>query len=78
MPFLLAADESGAARFLGLGLGAVLILLLVAYVVFVIAALVSILRSRVDGGMKLVWVILVFLAPFLGSVLWFVIGRKRF
>ncbi|MDQ0960731.1 4-amino-4-deoxy-L-arabinose transferase-like glycosyltransferase [Streptomyces sp. B4I13] len=47
-----------------------------AAVVLFISALVSILKSRLTGGMKLVWIVFAFAAPFLGSLCWFVIGRK--
>lgn len=46
-----------------------------AFVVLFIAALISILGSGLSGGMKLVWIVLAFLAPFIGSLLWFVVGR---
>ncbi|WP_223198546.1 PLD nuclease N-terminal domain-containing protein [Solihabitans fulvus] len=46
------------------------------YVLLVVAALVSVLRSRLDGGMKAVWVLLVWLAPFVGSIAWFLVGRR--
>ncbi|MCX2733798.1 PLD nuclease N-terminal domain-containing protein [Saccharopolyspora sp. NFXS83] len=53
-----------------------------AFAVLFIAALISILGSGLSGGMKLVWIVLAFLAPFLGSLLWFAVGRpdarKRF
>jgi hypothetical protein len=39
-------------------------------------ALISVLGSRLSGGMKLVWVVFAFCAPFLGPVLWFLVGRK--
>lgn len=39
-------------------------------------ALLSIVRSDLAGGMKLVWVVLALMAPFLGSLLWFLIGRR--
>ncbi|MDX3243801.1 PLD nuclease N-terminal domain-containing protein [Streptomyces sp. ME18-1-4] len=47
-----------------------------ACLVFFISTLVSILKSPLAGGMKVVWIILAFSAPFLGSLCWFVIGRK--
>lgn len=71
---VLAVD---AARPLGWALLAVGALVVLALVVLFVSALVSILRSRSSGGMKLVWVFLAFCAPFLGPVLWFVIGRKH-
>ena len=48
---------------------------IVAYLVFVLWALASIIASPQDFGMKVVWVVLVLVAPFIGSLLWFFIGR---
>jgi Phospholipase_D-nuclease N-terminal len=56
---------------------AMLVIAMLAYVIFFLAALVSILGSRQSGGMKLVWIIFAFCAPFLGPVLWFLVGRKQ-
>jgi hypothetical protein len=43
-----------------------------------IIALVDILRSDFkDSNEKLIWVLLVIFLPFLGSILYFVIGRSR-
>jgi Phospholipase_D-nuclease N-terminal len=56
---------------------AVLVIAMLGYVIFFLAALVSILGSRQSGGMKLVWIIFAFCAPFLGPVLWFLVGRKQ-
>ncbi|MFI0712922.1 PLD nuclease N-terminal domain-containing protein [Streptomyces inhibens] len=39
-------------------------------------ALLSIVRSDLTGGMKLVWVAFAFMAPFLGCLLWFLVGRR--
>lgn len=64
-------EETWSWLLLGLT-GAVLL----AFVVLFVAALVSILGSRLTGGMKLVWVIFAFCAPFLGSLLWFAVGRR--
>ncbi|WP_410667531.1 PLD nuclease N-terminal domain-containing protein [Amycolatopsis sp. cmx-4-68] len=47
-----------------------------AFAVLFLSALVSILGSRLTGGMKLVWVVFAFCAPFLGSLLWFAFGRR--
>jgi hypothetical protein len=38
-------------------------------------ALLGIVRSDLGGGMKLVWVAFVLMAPLLGCVLWFLVGR---
>jgi len=51
-------------------------LLIIAFMVF---ALVDVIRrddSQVKYVPKLVWVLLVVLLPFLGSVLWFALGRE--
>ncbi|WP_233627349.1 MULTISPECIES: PLD nuclease N-terminal domain-containing protein [unclassified Saccharopolyspora] len=56
----------------GLGITGILIALAVLF----IAALVSVLRSPLTGGMKLVWIVIAFVAPFLGSLAWFVFGRR--
>ncbi|WP_306368332.1 hypothetical protein [Nocardiopsis sp. CC223A] len=49
----------------------------VAAVVFVVAAVIGIIASRTDGGMKAVWPVFAVIAPFIGSVLWFPVGRDR-
>lgn len=54
-----------------------IIALILVPVVFFLAALVSILGSRQSGGMKVVWLVFAFCAPFLGPLLWFVIGRGQ-
>lgn len=46
-------------------------------VVLIIAAVFSILTSRVDGAMKVVWLIFVCIAPLIGAILWFLVGRNR-
>ncbi|WP_444963726.1 PLDc N-terminal domain-containing protein [Nocardiopsis sp. M1B1] len=46
-------------------------------VVLIIAAVFSILTSRVDGAMKVVWLIFVCVAPLIGAILWFLVGRNR-
>lgn len=60
------------------GLFAVLAgLVLLALIVLVIWALVSIIANRdVTGGGKLLWVIGVLWVPLFGAVAWFVVGRK--
>lgn len=56
--------------------GGVIIAVVLACLTFFFGALVSVLRSSLTGGMKLVWVIFAFCAPFLGPMLWFLIGRR--
>lgn len=42
-----------------------------------IYAIMRVLRSSADPGMKLVWVIVILLLPLLGPILYFLIGAKR-
>ncbi|MGW6691835.1 PLD nuclease N-terminal domain-containing protein [Streptomyces sp. NPDC054961] len=60
------------------GIAAVVIVVAVgvAYAVLFIGALVSIARSGLTGAMKLAWAAFAVVAPFLGSVIWFLIGRR--
>ncbi|WP_409185679.1 PLDc N-terminal domain-containing protein [Amycolatopsis sp. VS8301801F10] len=53
------------------------IALLVAFpVLLFIGALVSVLGSPLGFGMKFVWVVFAFCAPFLGPMLWFLVGKR--
>lgn len=72
---LLAAGDRGGIILAG-GVVLVGIAAVVGFLVLTIGALLSILGSRLGGGMKFIWVVLVFAAPFLGSLAWFVIGRR--
>lgn len=59
------------------GGGLVLVLLgAVALLIFWIAALISVLGAPIGCGAKILWLLVVFALPFLGSVLWFVAGRR--
>jgi hypothetical protein len=42
-----------------------------------IVAIVDIVKSSMDGGKKALWIVLVVLLPFIGMVLYFVIGKKK-
>lgn len=48
-----------------------------AYVAIAILALVQILRSSNELVLKAIWVAVVIIAPFLGSVAWFLFVRSR-
>ena len=73
----LSVDQHIVARGIG-ALGIVLIAAIgIGYVIFFIAALLSVLGSRVGCLGKLVWFIVILCLPFLGSLLWFVAGRPR-
>ncbi|WIX75687.1 PLD nuclease N-terminal domain-containing protein [Amycolatopsis carbonis] len=70
-PTELAATD-GAHIAAAVGIGALCLIPLI----FFVAALVSILRSPLTGGMRLVWIVFAFCAPFLGPLLWFLAGRR--
>lgn len=72
----LLADSSPESLF-GIGLAVLLVAGLLAVVALVVAAVFSILFARVDGGMKIVWLVFVVIAPVIGALLWFLIGRSR-
>lgn len=42
-----------------------------------IIAIVSILKSSADGATKILWMLLVILLPFIGMILYFVMGPGR-
>ena len=62
--------------FAGIGLLASIFIVLCVCFLWVIA-LVDILGSNFQGNDKIVWVIVVIFFPFLGSILYFLIGRPR-
>ena len=68
---LAAREETWSWLFAG-GVG----LVALALVVLFIGALVSVLRSGMTGGMKVVWVVFAFWAPFLGPLVWFLLGKR--
>ncbi len=72
-----AINEHVVARGIG-AFGIVLIAALgIGYVVFFLAALLSVLGAPVGCGGELLWFIVILCLPFLGSLLWFVAGRPR-
>jgi hypothetical protein len=42
-----------------------------------IIALVDVLKSSMETGMKALWIILIILLPVIGMVLYFLIGKKK-
>src|SRR5699024_7559325 len=73
---LAAQAQSYDMQLLGVGLFVVLGVGLLAYAVLFIGASISIVLSEHGGGMKLAWIVFAFVAPFIGSLLWFLIGRR--
>jgi hypothetical protein len=55
-----------------------LILLVVLFIILLpLMALISVLTSEFRGNDKILWVLIIIFLPFLGSVLYFLIGRDR-
>lgn len=53
------------------------LLFTLAYVTFAVVAIFSILGStKYTGGLKALWVLAVIAFPFLGSLIWFLVGRN--
>ena len=61
-------------RALAFALTGLAVAVALAVVGLVIAAVVSILFSSEELGMKAVWLIFVFFAPFIGALAWFLVG----
>ena len=59
--------------------GGIIITLLVVLFIFLIPllALISALMSDFPGNEKILWVLIILLLPFLGSILYFLIGRNQ-
>jgi hypothetical protein len=53
------------------------VIVLLAYVALVVGALISVVASGISGGMKVVWIVFVVIAPLIGSLAWFVVGRRE-
>jgi len=55
-----------------------LLLVLVSFVFLIpLLALVDIVRSKFEGNMQLIWVIIVVFFNVIGSILYFIIGRNQ-
>jgi len=59
--------------------GGLIITLLVILFIFLIPllALLSVLMSDFQGNEKIMWVLIIIFLPFLGSLLYFLIGRDK-
>ncbi|MEU7162499.1 PLD nuclease N-terminal domain-containing protein [Streptomyces chrestomyceticus] len=70
---VIAAD----GQYVGLPIAVVVVLLILAAAGLYISALISIITSPAGKGMKFVWIVFAFIAPFIGSALWFFVGRRH-
>jgi hypothetical protein len=62
---------------IGIFTGAFIFILPVVAIAFTIAGFLSCIKSNKKTNTKLLWVIMIILAPFLGPLLWFVWGKKQ-
>ncbi|WP_326565361.1 PLD nuclease N-terminal domain-containing protein [Amycolatopsis rhabdoformis] len=76
IPTALAAVAQDGHQAANIAVVVGIIALILTPLVFFLAALISVLGSPLTGGMKLVWVVFAFCAPFLGPLLWFLVGRR--
>ncbi len=56
-----------------------LMILVIALLIFLLPliALIDIIRNDFDGDNKLLWVLIVIFLPFIGSILYFLIGKGQ-
>ncbi len=55
----------------------VIAIVVIAWISVLVTVLKMVFRSRMDTGMKVVWVVLVMSSQPLGVVLWFLVGRHQ-
>jgi hypothetical protein len=48
------------------------------WLLFTIYAIVNIISSRASAGAKVVWIVLMFLLPVVGPLLWLVVGPRQY
>ncbi|TFH26359.1 MAG: hypothetical protein E4H10_07210 [Bacteroidia bacterium] len=60
------------------GLGILMTLFIIFFVILLpIIALISVLMNDFRGNDKILWVLIIIFLPFLGSLLYFLIGRDK-
>ncbi|MGW8315028.1 MAG: PLDc N-terminal domain-containing protein [Bacteroidales bacterium] len=60
------------------GGGLLITLFVILFIILLpLMALISVLTSEFQGNDKIIWVLIIIFLPFLGSVLYFLIGRDR-
>lgn len=71
--------KNAAMTFLFLFGGGLLITLLFVFFIILLPlmALISVLMNDFPGNEKIIWVVIILFLPFLGSVLYFLIGRDK-
>ncbi|GAA1960660.1 PLD nuclease N-terminal domain-containing protein [Amycolatopsis minnesotensis] len=74
--FVNALNTNLASNWAGPGIFSILLIAVAAYFIFFLTALVDMLGARIGCGAKILWFLVIFAMPFLGSLLWYVVGRK--
>lgn len=60
------------------GGGLLLALFIIVFIILIpLMALISAITSEFQGNDKIMWVLIILFLPFLGSILYFLIGRDR-
>lgn len=54
----------------------IMIIAMVAYFALIVVALTQVFRSTMPTNTKLLWLIVILIAPFLGPLIWFSVGRN--
>ncbi|MEH6781100.1 MAG: PLDc N-terminal domain-containing protein [Rhodoglobus sp.] len=52
------------------------IVAIAAYFTLIVVALMQVFNSTMPTNTKLLWLIVILVAPFIGSLIWFAIGRN--
>ena len=60
-----------------LALGTTQIVIILLVILFPVVALVSALQNDFPGNEKIIWIVLIIFLPFLGAILYFLIGRNK-
>ena len=42
-----------------------------------VIAILDVLKSGVTGGKKVLWIVLIIVLPFIGMILYFLLGKKK-
>lgn len=58
------------------GFHLLILLAVIAVLVLFVGAIVDIARARMDAGPTALWIVVCLLFPFLGSIIWFAVGRR--
>jgi len=52
------------------------LLAIAAYLALIVVALMQVFNSTMPTNTKLLWLIVILIAPFIGSLIWFAVGRN--